>query len=47
MPDNINKTLTKVVVSEVLANVSKKSSGTKIATSLRVIPIITIAPFSL
>ena len=41
------KAITKVVVSEINAKVSRKSRGTKIATSARVIPIIPIAPFSL
>ena len=45
--NNIKKTLTKVVLSEVNALVSKKSRGTKIATSPRDIPIIIVKPFSL
>ena len=44
---NIKKTLTKVVLSEVNAKISKKSRGTKIATSTRDIPIIVVKPFSL
>lgn len=44
---DIKKTLTKVVVSEVNARISKKSSGTKIATIARDIPITVIKPFSL
>ena len=43
----IKKTLTKVVVSEINASVSKKSRGTKIASSARDIPIIIVKPFSL
>ena len=44
--NNIKKTLTKVIISEIMTSVSKKSKGTKIATNERVIPIITIKPFS-
>lgn len=44
---DLKKTLTKVVMSEINAKVSKKSSGTKIATATRVIPIILIKPFSI
>ena len=44
---NIKKTLTKIVLSEVNAKISKKSSGTKIATSTRDIPIIIVKPFSI
>lgn len=47
MTDKVKKSLTKVVVSEILASGRKKSSGTKIATKNRVIPIITVKPFSL
>lgn len=45
--NNINETLTKVVVAELLAKTSRKSSGTKIATSSRIIPVTVVAPFSL
>ena len=44
---NIKETLTKIVVSELNAKKSKKSSGTKIAILAKVIPIINISPFSL
>lgn len=44
--NDIKKTLTRVVVSEINASVSKKSSGTKIATISRDIPITVIKPFS-
>ena len=44
---NIKETLTKVVLSELNAMVSKKSSGTKIATIVRDIPITIVKPFSL
>lgn len=43
---NIKKTLTKAVVSEINAAMSHKATGTKIGTNQRVIPIITIKPFS-
>ena len=46
MNKDIKKTLTKAVLSEINASKSSKSRGTKIATSGRVIPIITIEPFS-
>ncbi len=47
MDKNIKETLTKAVISEILASASRKSQGTKIAIGTRVIPIITIKPFSL
>ena len=43
---NIKETLTKIVLSEVNANASRKSSGVKIATSTRDIPITVVKPFS-
>ena len=46
MNKDIKKALTKAVVSEINASKSYKSTGTKIATNTRVIPIITIKPFS-
>ena len=45
--NDIKKTLTKIVVSELNARYSKKSSGTKIASSARIIPITVIKPFSI
>ena len=44
--NNIKKIITRAVLSEINASKSSKSSGTKIATNARVIPIITIKPFS-
>lgn len=44
--NDIKKTITKVVLSEVNSMLSRKSRGTKIATSERVIPITIIKPFS-
>ncbi len=43
---DLKKVLTKAVTSETDAKVSKKSTGTKIASSQRVIPVIVIKPFS-
>ncbi len=46
MSENIQKTLTKAIVSEILKTDSTKSKGTKIATNSRVIQVIVIKPFS-
>lgn len=47
MSNDLNKTLTQIVVSEINSQSSKKSTGTKIATVKRDIPIIIVKPFSL
>lgn len=41
-----NKAITKVVVSELNSRKSKKSTGVKIATINKDIPLIVIKPFS-
>lgn len=40
--NNLNETITKVVISEVNASISRKSTGTKIATTTKVIPVIVV-----
>ncbi len=46
MTKKIKESLAKVVVSEMNAKITNKSSGTKIATNKRVLPITVIQPFS-
>jgi len=46
MSNTVIKTVTKAIVSEINANKSSKSKGTKIAVNARVLPIIIIEPFS-
>ena len=47
MSKDIKDALTKVVTSTVNTSKGKKSKGTVIATIVRDIPIITVAPFSI
>ena len=44
---NISETITQMVLSTSSSYKGKKSSGTVIATIVRDVPIITVAPFSL
>ena len=46
MNKTLTQTLTKVVVESVVASRGRKSTGVKIATLVRDIPIITVKPFS-